>query len=196
MLKRLFIATILLCQVANGQLLSKEQLDTAEVFTSMEDALEKPESVYKLRLKGKLDSLPADIVKLTNLNSLDISKNRFSELPEYVTKLKHLQEINISKNNFEIFPSQICRLPNLKWLIINKNYIGGFPACIGNLNKLEYIDAWSNNLSVFPNEMKDLANLKEMDLRVINLNEDQQRRLHQLLPNTTIHFSNSCNCAN
>lgn len=196
MLVRLLILSSVLWNTCFGQVLSKEQLDTAKVFTSMEDALENPDIVYKLRLKGKLDSLPSDIVKLHNLNALDISKNRFSELPEYITKLKYLQKIDISKNDFEVFPSQICRLPNMRWLIINKNYIGGFPACIGNLKNLEYIDAWSNNLSVFPNEMKELTNLKEMDLRVISLNEEQQRRLHGLLPNTTIHFSNSCNCAN
>ena len=192
-----FVFTLLLIStsiLAKSQLIDAEKLDTAYLYTSMEEALQNPERVFRLKLRHKFEKLPDGLERLVNLNELNISKNRLTELPEAIGSLAYLQKLDISKNNFEIFPQQICRLSNLKYLSINRNLIDGFPACIGNLVNLEYMDCWSNNLSVFPPEMKKMVKLKELDLREINLSNDEQLLLLEYFPKVKVHFSNSCDC--
>ena len=94
----------------------------------------------------------------------------------------------------DAFPTDIVELTNLKRLILNQNDIEGIPYMIKNLQKLEYLDMWSNNLSKFPESLTEMKNLKEFDLRVIQFTDDEKERIATLLPNTKIHFSNSCNC--
>lgn len=61
--------------------------------------------------------------------------------------------------------------------------------------KLEHLDLWSNNLSYFPAEMNALSRLKVLDLRGINLNREEQDYIKNLVPNTKVHLSPSCDCA-
>ena len=105
-----------------------------------------------------------------------------------------MQHLNLAKNAFVKLPKAICELSNLKKLILNNNYIEGFPAEVEKLQKLEYIDCWSNELEYFPASMSRLTNLKELDLREINIPDKKQAMLLVMLPNTKIHFSNSCGC--
>ena len=53
---------------------------------------------------------------------------------------------------------------------------------------------WSNELVKIPDEISQLTSLKEVDLRVIQLSDREKERISGLLPNTKVHFSNSCNC--
>lgn len=189
---------LFLCLVSintSAQSLSKDQIDTCRVFKSMEEALVHPEKVYVLDLKkSKLKVVPDGLEKLVNLNKLVLSKNKLDKLPESITKLPHLQIIDISKNNFDVLPAQICRCTGLIELNMSVNNIEGFPACIGNLSKLEYIDAFSNNLMVFPPEMAQLTQLREMDLRVISIPDEIQKKVYEMLPNTKLRFSADCGC--
>ena len=82
----------------------------------------------------------------------------------------------------------------LKILNANNNDLIILPAELGKLQKLEYLDLWSNELTVFPDELSNLKNLKRFDLRVIMIDDDEQKRIKSLLPLTQIDFSPSCKC--
>ena len=82
----------------------------------------------------------------------------------------------------------------MKVLVINRNEIDSIPDEISQLQQLEKLDVWSNEIEHITNKIRELKKLKEFDLRVIQFSEDEQRRIHSLLPNCEIHFSNSCNC--
>lgn len=180
---------------AKAQLLDSLALDTMLGHTNLQEALKEPDKVIKLVLrKQKLTAMPAEILKFKNLQYLDLSKNKIKKLPEGIDTLKQLQFLILSKNLIEELPKQIGDLPNLKHLNVNQNELETLPAQIGKLEKLEYLDLWSNNLNEFPEEMKYLKNLKVLDLRVILISDEQQTRLKNLLPKTTIHFSKNCNC--
>jgi Leucine-rich repeat (LRR) protein len=108
--------------------------------------------------------------------------------------LPNLQYFDGSKNKVSALPKSIGRVKNLTYLNFNNNELFGLPPQIGLLEKLRIMDLWSNELSDFPESMKMMKSLIVLDLRAILMDETMQKRLKELMPNTTIHMSPSCNC--
>lgn len=169
--------------------------DTSAIFTSIEQASLNPDAVYKLRLR-KLPSneIPEVVFTFKNLVWLDVSKNKLTEIPVSIGKLVHLEYFSASKNRLKSVPYTMGLLKNLKSLILNQNEIETLPKEIGNLENLEYLDLWSNEIDQFPASMSALKKLAVVDMRVINVNEPEQKSLQKLLPKAEIIFSQGCNC--
>lgn len=192
---------LLLFVVVPNSKLFAQQLDSAElaskpVFTSLQEALKNPEQVYRLNLrKQKLKTVPSEIFKLTNLQELNLSKNKLTEIPAGIENLPNLQYFDASANDLVSLPPEIGQCIHLKRLVLNRNNIQELPATIGNLAQLEYLDLWSNSIIEFPEAINKLSEtLKEVDLRVINMNDERQEAIRTLLPKSMIHFSRTCNC--
>jgi len=183
------------CYFASAQLLDTVALMAQPVYDNLNEALQHTNSVYRLSLKGKkLKTFPMEILKLKNLQELDISKNKLDSLPEQIGVLTNLQVLDVSGNKLEYLPDSIGELKNLKKLVASKNNLISVPHRIGDLKNLEILDLWQNDLSVFPDEMKNLTKLKWMDLRVILINDEVQEHIREMLPKAIIHFSPSCHC--
>ena len=96
-----------------GQVIDYEKLDTARVYTSLEEALVNPSLVYRLDLsKKKLKKIPQEVFILINLNELKLEKNKITDIPSQITGLRHLQRISLSRNRIETFIPELCRLSN------------------------------------------------------------------------------------
>jgi len=181
--------------LCHSQLLLPSQLDTCKVYKSLDKALASKQKVYILDIsRKKLKTFPIQILELESLNKLILKSNKIDSIPKAISSLLYLQELNISKNRLNYFPREICSITNLKRLILNQNLITSIPSEIKQLNNLEYLDMWSNELKYIPDEISELKKLKEFDLRVILFSKTEKQRISRLLPNTEIHFSNSCNC--
>jgi Leucine-rich repeat (LRR) protein len=185
----------------NSNLIFAQPLDSASlaskpIYISLDEALKNPNQVYRLSLKKqKLKTVPLEIFKLTNLQELDLSKNKISEIPAGIENLTNLTILDISSNNLSTLPVEIAQCTYLKRLVLNRNNISDLPSSMGNLSHLEYLDLWSNLIVEMPQSFEKLVEtLKELDLRVINMNDERQETLRTLLPKTIIHFSRSCNC--
>jgi Leucine-rich repeat (LRR) protein len=132
---------------------------------------------------------------LTNLQYLDLSKNKITSVPSWIGELKNLQFLILSKNKIDSLPPQFGDLTNLKYFIMNRSERMRLPHTIGNLKELRYIDLWDDNISSFPYELKYISgNLQTLDLRDVLINNAGQAFLKSILPNTTIYFSPSCPC--
>jgi Leucine-rich repeat (LRR) protein len=194
----LLISFFLVIQTLTGysQPLDSISLAAKPIFTSLDEALKTPNEVYRLHLrKQKLKKLPIEVFKFNNLQDLDISKNKLTELPSGIENLPNLVLFDASSNNLTTIPAEIGQCIYLKKLVLNRNYIEELPSTMANLIHLEYLDLWSNSIIEFPQAMDKLAEtLKELDLRVINMNDERQEAIRTLLPKTTIYFSRSCNC--
>lgn len=177
------------------QLLDSSQLSITYEFRTLEEAMQNPDSVFILTLKKqKIESFPEEIFMFKNVQKLDLSKNKIQLIPRNIEQLQKLEYLNIAKNKLETIPPEIGKLKNLKDLIIFQNEIAYLPSEIGEAENLELLDMWGNELESLPNEISKLKNLVIMDLRVIEISNDKQKQFQQLLPNTKIYFSNSCNC--
>jgi len=181
---------------AFGQSETEIKLSDLPVYSSLKDALKNPDDVYRLKLKRvKLDSLPVDIFKLTNLRELSINNCKLQVINENINQLSHLYYLDVSKNKLVSLPDQLFELKNLKILIISRNRIDRLPENIGNAAQLELLDAWDNPLYVLPESIKKLKDsLKMIDLRQVPVKESEFEAMQALLPDTEILITSFCPC--
>jgi len=92
-------------------------------FTSIEEAIQVPEIACVLDLSGQdLTELPEYITKLTKLNELDLSINKFSEFPTVLYGVKTLISINLENNQISSIPDDILtQLPLLQSIRLEGN---------------------------------------------------------------------------
>lgn len=193
----IFLIFLLLLGIteAKCQLLSDSELRKKPVFTSIEEASKSPQEVYRMKLKIKSDTLPDELFQFTNLQELVMSRCKLSILDARIGELTQLQRLDVSANHLVVLPESICRLVHLKELIINRNIIAALPEGIGNMESLEYIDAWSNPLYVLPEGISALRyTLKEIDLRQVELRDEELEAMEKLLPETKIQYTSTCDC--
>jgi len=129
------------------------------------------------------------------LSILNVSKNKLGVLPLTLGYLVNLSSLDVSANKIVKLPSNIGNLTQLRSLIVNRNLLTELPPDIGRLQQLNYLDLWGNAISVLPEETRGLAkNLKTLDMRAMAINFEKQKHIQDLLPDTEIFFSKSCNC--
>jgi len=194
-----FFLTILIaisaCQLSEAQVTELSELENLRQFSSLEDALAQPDSVYRLRVKAKGGILPTEVfTSFPNLLELDISRNRIKVLPTEVGQLNKLRRLLADRNKIATLPKEIGDLIALEELVMNRNELTELPKEIGNLKNLRRIDLWSNNLQELPSSMRQMPSLKEVDLRVIVMSDDQKDDIRELLPDAKVHLDKGCNC--
>ncbi|MDY0215929.1 MAG: leucine-rich repeat domain-containing protein [Bacteroidales bacterium] len=174
----------------------QKDFQSEKIYSSLKEAMQNPKEVKRLHLKKKkLRAFPEEVFQMTNLKELILSKNRIKAIPTQIDELVNLEVLDCSNNKIASISDDIGSLENLTHLILNRNDISYLPASIGNLKKIEYIDLWSNLIIELPPEIAKLKDiLKELDLRVIYMSQTHQNNIKDLLPNTIIHFSRTCNC--
>ena len=166
-----------------------------KTYTSLEEALQYPDSVFILSLKGeKLTSIPDDVFKFKHLLVLDLSKNRITELPAKIGQFSDLVELDLSNNRMTALPTEIGGMRSLRKFSLNRNSIATLPESIGEMSSLEVLELWDNEIIELPTSMRNLKHLRVLELRGILLSDEQQKEFHELLPETIIQMSPSCNC--
>lgn len=182
----------------SAQMLTNEELLKQPIYTSLKKALENPEQVYRLKLKGRIksDSIPEEIFKLVNLQELTLNGKRLVKVNKRISELQYLVYLDLSKNRLVELPEEICDLQFLRALIINRNLIYKLPENIGNLKNLMLIDAWGNQFYELPKSISSLKdNLKMIDLLQIPLKEEEYLEMKKMLPETEILYTIVCPCS-
>ncbi len=143
--------------------LEKEQLKT---YTSLEKALENPDSVQALYLNyTKLNLVPVEIKKFKNLIILGLEINNIKEIPDFVFNLTKLQELGFSHN-------QISKIPD----------------DIGHLKNLTSFKCWNNNITNVPNALLNLPNIRVIELKGNPIPKDEKKRILKEYPEIKILF--------
>ncbi|MCC6383702.1 MAG: leucine-rich repeat domain-containing protein [Bacteroidia bacterium] len=192
----LFLILVLSSQtVFAQQILEQDELRLKPVYKSLAEALAKPDSVYRLSLKGKkLKTFPTEVFQFKNLNSLDLSRNKLKEIPDSLDQFTSLVELNLGYNQLTSLPESVGSIKNLAVLKLYRNKITYLPAEMGKLIYLEELELWDNEIDVFPEEMHNCKLLKKIDLRGILMSDEKQHAIQALFPNARINFSPSCSC--
>lgn len=198
-MKLLTASLLFVCSVAaQAQSLTTQlhYLNDIKEYTSLTAALAQPDSVIRLSLKGKkLKEVPPEVfTAFPFLEELNLSRNQLNTLPEALGNLKWLRRLDVSKNKIENLPASIGRCERLEELVVNQNELTTLPDSIGKCMRLRMVDAWSNNIDQLPATMAELKGLEVIDLRVIVMHYDEQKRIRELLPDVKIFMSEGCNC--
>ncbi len=193
-----FLSALFMASAVEGQnLLDSVTLAQQPFYHTLNEALLHPDSVFKLDLSKKhLKELPTGLQQLPHLQVLRLSRNSLHEIPAWIDTLKNLQSLDISNNDLKELPPSIGNLSQLVFLGLNRNVIETLPHEIGQLSLLEVLEMWDNELQYVPDEMKNLHNLKVFELRGILFSDEAQQQINDLLPDTDIYFSPSCQCKN
>ena len=154
-----------------------------------------PDSVYHLTLeKSKLHTLPTEIFKYKNLQSLSVRGMKLVELPDEISVFEQLTFLDISKNKFESFPEQICNLLKLETIVAHKNSFDYLPYQISNLVHLKHIDLWETPVIDFPQSMESMPALIYIDLQGVNINHERQDEIKKRFPHVKFELDPPCNC--
>ncbi len=178
-----------------GTILGETFLQMTTPIYSIEQAMQKPDSVFRLDLRNqKLTTFPKEILQLKNLNELWLSKNQLKEIPEEIAQVANLQSLDIANNLLTALPESLKKLKNLKKINLTNNpqidenqvinlltqlpklqslemnfcKIGTLPATISLMKQLKDLQMTGNELKDIPSEIGDLANLEFL---VVNRNQ-------------------------
>ncbi|OWR42979.1 protein flightless-1 [Danaus plexippus] len=117
----------------------------------------------------KTSGIPAELFRLDDLTTLDLSHNRLKEVPEGLEKAKSLLVLNLSHNKIESIP----------------------PTLFVQLTDLLFLDLSSNLLETLPPQTRRLANLQTLILNDNPLGLFQLRQLPSLQSLETLHMRNT-----
>lgn len=194
-MRAFLILFFFISQVAISQLYSDSAYKNVTVHNNLQEALIDSGSVRKLILKReKLTVFPMDILKLTELEYLDLSSNKLDSIPPEINQLKNLRVLILTRNSLLKFPKEIFALKYLKVLKIGGNEFETIPRGIDSLKVIEEIDFWNTSISDLPLGIENVKSLKRLDLRGILLNYEKQADIFELLPKVKVYMSPACNC--
>ncbi|GBP33756.1 Protein flightless-1 [Eumeta japonica] len=129
---------------------------------------EVPEELGKHN-KVKSSGIPAELFRLEELTTLDLSHNRLKEVPEGLEKAKSILVLNLSDNKIEAIP----------------------PTLFVQLTDLLFLDLSHNLLETLPPQTRRLANLQTLILNDNPLGLFQLRQLPSLQNLETLHMRNT-----
>jgi Leucine-rich repeat (LRR) protein len=108
-----------------------------------------PTSGVDLDLSNKgLTSIPSDVFSRTDLEKLNLSKNRLTGAPQsQIGQLKSLKSLDLSNNALTGLPAELGQLTKLETLNVSNNKLTGLPMELGNLTQLRVLDVSGNDYS-------------------------------------------------
>jgi Leucine-rich repeat (LRR) protein len=115
-------------------------------------------------------SLPNEIDKMINLESLIITLPYLTTLPDSIGNLVNLQKLTIACANLTNLPDTIWNLVQLTNLYIDKSKINTLSDKIGNLVNLSTLSVSSRYINTLPDTIGNLVNLQKLTLRHTNIN--------------------------
>lgn len=114
--------------------------------------------------RPRLTGLPDLLLKITNLESLNVSDNRLTVLPEWIGKFKKLRWLNLSDNQLTSLPESLGQLTQLQSLILSSNQLLSLPDSLGRLPHLQSLNLADNQLISLPNSLGRLTQLQFLNL--------------------------------
>lgn len=158
-----------------GTILGETFLQMSTPCYSVEQAMQKPDSIFRLDLRNqKLSIFPKEILQLKNLNELWLSKNQLKEIPTEITQLVNLQLLDLSNNAITTLPESLKMLKNLKKINLTNN-----PQIDGNqifnllaqLPKLQSIEINFCKIETLPTSITQMKQLKDLQMTGNQLKE-------------------------
>ena len=121
-------------------------------------------NLIKLSLNGNmLSELPVEMESCIQLASLELENNAFEKFPD-VLKLLNLDILNLSYNAIDRIPKSVAHLRTVSALYLQGNRLTSLPAEIGELENIQILDLANNELRRIPGALGKLPKLRRLDL--------------------------------
>ena len=144
---------------------------------------------FFVNYKLKINNLPANLGKLTKLETLVLSDNVIEVLPESIGQCKQLKKLYLKDNLFAKLPASFGDLSNLQHLNLKANELKSLPLSFSNLKGLEYLNL-SFNFNIESNAaaalIGELGNLKTLNITDSYFTQAAVEDLLDTLPTTNI----------
>ena len=114
--------------------------------------------------EGKLSELPESLGQLTQLQSLNLSRNQLTALPDWLGQLKQLQSLNLSGNQLTALPEWLGQLTQLQTLNLYYNQLTMLPESLGRLKHLRSLWLTGNRLRTFPDCILAVTSIRHLEL--------------------------------
>ena len=145
----------------------------------------------RIKLKNPTTEELKDLCNQSALKKLIIKGKVEGKLPECLKNLSELNELEISDVNINLDFSSIGQLKNLKILRLKHFDISELPFFVVEMKSLKMLDLSGTNIEVLP---YGLDFLEKIDMRMIELNREQQEFIRDQYPETEVLFSSPCQC--
>lgn len=137
------------------------------LFESLEEALQNPAEVTELELFGHdlFDQdleVSADIIQLTNLQSLEICQFRNLTLPNELADLPQLSHLVLEECQYDVIPEVVWRCRKLTSLTLDPDQSREIPPDIGHLRHLKSLTTWG--VRYLPDTLALCHHLEHLDL--------------------------------
>lgn len=109
---------------------------------------------------------PKCLLKLTNVDELDLSRNLIQKLPDNIGNFSSLRWLDLHSNRLESVPESIGNLVGLTHLNLSNNCLtaAGLPFSLGFLTSLKSLNLGMNKLDSLPPTIAALDSLQELGL--------------------------------
>ena len=145
----------------------------------------------KIKLKNPSVTELANLCKNSELESLTLKGRVAGKLPACLSELNQLKVLKINGVNSNLDLSAIAMLQSLEELNLEHIERSELPKVILKLTRLKRLSLQGTQIKTLPD---GLEHLERLDMRMIDLNRDQQNNLRNQYPNIEILFSSPCQC--
>ena len=100
-----------------------------------------------------LKNVPPEVLALTNISVLELSRMRLTEIPDSLTALKDLTRLSMCNNSIKHIPMSLAKLTNLTELELDHNGVSALLPELHVLTKLAWLNVYSNPIKTPPFEI-------------------------------------------
>lgn len=146
-----------------------EQLAHLPRTVNIKELLANKETIYSIDLSySELKELPKEIFQFINLQTLNLSGNKFPDTEKLIlnlSKLPNLKVLQLNNLRLKTLPQNIQLLTNIEVLCLSQNKLKYLSEDIGKLSKLKLLSLRNNKtLKDLPKLIGDLSCLQRLDV--------------------------------
>jgi len=145
----------------------------------------------KLKLKNPTVDELKGVCEELSLQRLIIKGRVEGKIPECLKYLTALRELELNEVNPNLDFSAVSAIQNLHILRIKHIELTQLPDFVLEMTSLRFLDISGTEIISLP---YGLDFLEKIDMRMIELNRDQQEHIRKQYPDTEILFSSPCQC--
>uniref|UniRef100_A0AC35U8T4 Leucine-rich repeat-containing protein 59 n=1 Tax=Rhabditophanes sp. KR3021 TaxID=114890 RepID=A0AC35U8T4_9BILA len=118
-----------------------------------------------------------ELKSFVNGDEMDLSSQGLTDPPKFADLIKFTEvtSIDLASNSIVALPNEFCVLPRLEKLDLSGNQLVCLPDNIGALANLRKLDLYDNKISFLPLSFARLKNLQSLDLSNNPLEEELKR---------------------